>query len=91
MKVYVMSADRRQGISKKTNMEYNSIVCDVVYKIGMKYAVKQLWIDPNLLQGVVPQYGDVLEISVDFGGYVQAVNFLDNIKFALNERTINKQ
>ena len=91
MKVYVMNAERRQGVGKKTNNPYDAVVCDVVYVIGNKFAVKQLWIAPELLEGVVLQYGDVLDISVDFGGFVQAVKFLDNVKFALNERINNKQ
>ena len=91
MKVYVINAESRQGVSKKTNTPYNAVVCDVVYVIGNKFAVKQLWIAPELFEGVVPQYGDVLEISVDFGGFVQAVKFVDNVKFALNERQNARQ
>ena len=86
-----MNAERRQGVGKKTNNPYDAVVCDVVYIIGTKFAVKQLWIAPELLEGVVPQYGDVLEISVDFGGFVQAVKFVDNVKFALNERQNARQ
>ena len=85
MKVYVMSAERRTGVSKKTNTAYDSVVADCAYLLGDKFLVKQLWINPELLpEGEFPQYGDVLDIQVDFYGFIQAVKFLDS-KFALNE------
>ena len=80
-----MSAERRNGVSKKTNTAYDSVVADCAYIIDGKFFVKQLWIKPELLpEGVFPQYGDVLDIQVDFYGFIQAVKFLDT-KFALNE------
>ena len=91
MKVYVMSAERRSGVGKKTGNPYDSVVCQCVYTIGNKFAVKELWISPDQLEGAIPQYGDILDVSVDFGGFVQAVKFIENVKFALNERSINKQ
>ena len=85
MIVYVMSAERRNGVSKKTNTAYDSVVADCVYVVGGKLLVKQLWINPELLpEGEFPQYGDVLDVQVDFGGFIQSVKFLDT-KFALNE------
>lgn len=91
MKVYVMSADRRTGIGKKSGSPYDSVVVQSAYTIGNKFAVKELWINPDLLGGVLPQYGDVLEIQVDFGGYVQSVSFVETEKFALSVRPANKQ
>ncbi len=91
MKVYVMSAERRSGIGKKTGKPYDSVVCQCVYTIGSKFAVRELWISPDQLEGAVPQYGDILDVSVDFSGFVQAVKFIENAKFALNEHPNNKQ
>ena len=86
-----MSADRRTGVAKKTNNPYDSVVVQGVYAIGKKFAVRELWISPDLLNGVFPAYGDVLEVAVDFSGFVQEVNFVENEKFALNVRPVNKQ
>ena len=90
MKVYILSAERRSGVGKKSGAPYDSVVCQSFYTIGTKFAVKELWISPEQLQGVIPQYGDILDVSVDFGGYVQAVKFIENTKFALNEHANNK-
>ena len=91
MKVYVMSAERRSGVGKKSGSPYDSVVAQVVYNIGNKFAVKELWINPELIGGAIPQYGDVLDVQVDFAGYVQSVNFNENEKFALNVRPAHKQ
>ena len=86
MKVFVMSADRRSGISKKTNQPYDSVVVQGVYVIGTKFAVKELWINPEHLNGVLPEYGNILDVQVDFAGFVQPVVILDNETFALSVR-----
>lgn len=86
MKVFVMSAERRSGIGKKSGSPYDSVVVQGVYTIGNKFAVKELWINPEALAGVLPEYGDVLDVQVDFGGYVQSVVCLENEKFALSVR-----
>jgi len=91
MKVYVMSAERRSGIGKKSGSPYDSVVVQGAYTIGNKFAVKELWINPDTLGGVLPQYGDILDIQVDFGGYVQSVSFIENEKFALSVHQANKQ
>ncbi len=83
MKVYVMSSERKTGVGKKTNNPYDSVVVQVVYKVGEKYFVKELWINPQMLHGYIPEYGDVLEIQVDFNGFVQAVIYVENEKFEL--------
>lgn len=90
MKVYVMSAERRSGVGKKSGAPYDSVVAQVVYNIGNKFAVRELWINPEMLGGAIPVYGDILEVAVDFGGYVQAVSFVNNEKFALNIHNVNK-
>ena len=36
MKVYVMSSERKTGVGKKTNNPYDSVVVQVVYKVGEK-------------------------------------------------------
>ena len=90
MKVYVMSSARRSGIGKKSGSPYDSVVIQGVYTINGQFAVKELWISPEVLGGALPTYGDVLDIQVDFGGYVQSVTFAENEKFALNVRHDNK-
>lgn len=90
MKVYVMSAERRSGVGKKSGVPYDSVVAQVVYNIGNKFAVRELWINPEMLGGAIPVYGDILDVTVDFGGYVQAVSFVNNEKFALNIHNVNK-
>lgn len=85
MKVFVMSAERKNGVSKKTNNPYDSVIVEGVYTAqGNKLVVKQLWIDPNMLGGVLPQYGDVLDVSVGFGGFIDSVKFIENEKCALS-------
>ena len=84
MKVYVMSAERRSGISKRTSQPYDSVVVQGVYVIGTKFVVKELWINPEHLAGAMPKYGDILDIQVDFGGFVQAVSFVETETFALH-------
>ena len=89
MEVYVMSADRRNGIGKKSGIPYDSIVVQGVYSMGNKFSVRELWINPDMTGGAVPQYGDILDVHVDFGGYVQSVSFVEKKKFALNVRPVN--
>ena len=85
MKVFVMSAERKNGVSKKTNNPYDSVIVEAVYTgAGHKLVVKQLWIDPNMLDGVLPQYGDVLDVSVGFSGYIDSVKFIKGEKCALS-------
>ena len=84
MKVYVMRADRRSGVGKKSQKPYDNIVAQIVYQIGQKFAVKELWLDPEMIGGAIPVFGDILDVQVDLAGYVQAVSFVENEKFALN-------
>lgn len=84
MKVYVMSAERRSGISKKTNQPYDFVVVQGVYAIGTKFAVRELCINPEYINGDLPQYGDILELQVDFAGYIQSVSLVVNETFALH-------
>lgn len=92
MKVFVMSAERRTGVSKKTNNPYDSVIVEGVYTgAGNKLLVKQLWIDPNMLDGVLPQYGDVLDVSIGFSGFIDTVKFIDTEKVSLSVRPVTKQ
>ena len=87
-----MSAERKNGVSKKTNNPYDSVIVEGVYTgAGNKLVVKQLWLDPNMLQGVLPQYGDVLDVSVGFSGFIDSVKFVNSEKCALNVHPANKQ
>ena len=89
MEVYVMSAERRSGVGKKSGNPYDSVVAQVVYPMSNKFLVREIWINPQMLGGAIPAYGDVLDVSIDFNGYVQAVAFVENKKFALNVRPVN--
>ena len=91
MKVYVMSAERRSGVSKKTNKPYDSVVIQGIYTAVNKYVVKELWIDPAMLEGAIPAYGDVLDVSVGFGGFIDSVKFVEAEKVALNVRKVGNQ
>ena len=91
MKVFVMSAERKNGVSKKTNNPYDSVIVEGVYATpGNKLVVKQLWIDPTMLEGVIPQYGDVLDISVGFSGFIDSVKFITTEKCALSVHPVKQ-
>jgi hypothetical protein len=70
MKVFVMSAEYVKGVSKKTNNPYEAVVTDFIYEENGVKKVKSEWVNPNLLNGVVPQYGDVWEFQYGIRGYL---------------------
>ena len=85
MLVYVMSAEARSGVSKNNNKPYSGVFTDIVYVSNGIFKVRTIFISANLFaDGVVPQYGDVLNIEQDFGGFITAVNFVENKKCAVN-------
>lgn len=84
MTVYVMSAEARSGVSKNNNKPYSGVFTDIVYISNGTYRVRTVFISANLFpEGVVPQYGDILNIEQDFGGYITSVAFVDNKKCSL--------
>lgn len=84
MTVYVMSAEARSGVSKSNNKSYSGVFTEIVYITNGTYRVRTVFISANLLpEGVVPSYGDVLNIEQDFGGYITSVSFVKGKKCAL--------
>ena len=71
-----MSAVLRKGTSKKTNKDYEAIVTHVVF-LGEKPTdsreCEAIWIDPFLLGGEIPEYGDVLELQYNRQGFLSSV------------------
>ena len=73
MKVMIMSAEYVKGVSKKTNNPYEAVVTDFVYEENGVKKVRNEWVNPNLLNGVLPQYGDVWEFNYGIRGYLTSV------------------
>lgn len=91
MLVYVMSAEARSGVSKSNNKPYSGVFTDIVYVTNGIFRVRTIFISANLFaDGVVPQYGDVLNIEQDFGGFITSVNFVENKKCAVNVMNANQ-
>ena len=72
MKACVMSSRVAKGTSKKTGKEFNAVVVNVVF-LGDEKECDAVWIDPELLHGYLPQYGDVIEINYNRQGYITSV------------------
>ena len=77
MKACVMSSREAKGTSKRTGKEFNSIIVHVVF-IGDEKECEAVWVDPNLLKGYLPEYGDVLDIIYNRQGYISDVKVLNN-------------
>lgn len=73
MKACVMSSRIAKGTSKKTGKEFNSVIVHVVF-CGDEKECEAVWIDPEMLNGYVPQYGDVIDITYNRNGYIASVN-----------------
>ena len=85
MKACVMSANRVDGVSKRTTKPYSAVVTHVVFIDDDKKEVEAVWIDPSLFpNGEFPRYGDVLEIIYDRRGFISSVKFIDTEKCTLN-------
>ncbi len=80
MKVCVMGSIYRDGVSSKTNKPYKAYITHVVYEEGNDKRVREVFINPELIGGVAPQYGDVMDLDFGFGG------FLNSAKYLLNEK-----
>ena len=92
MQVFVMSAEARSGVSKSNNKPYAGVFTDIVYMVNGTYRVRTVFISANLFsEGVVPGYGDVLNIEQDFGGYITSVSFVEGKKCGLNIMNANNQ
>ena len=77
MKACVMSSRVAKGISKKTGKEFNSVIVHVVF-MGDEKECEAVWVDPQILKGYMPQYGDVLDIVYNRQGYISDVVVLTN-------------
>ena len=86
MTAYVVGAERRKGTSKKTNKEYDAVVTHVIFpgeNESDKKEVEVVWIDPNLLVGNIPEYGDVLDLQYNRQGFLVGVTVITNQMFTL--------
>ena len=70
MKVMIMSAEYVKGVSKKTNNPYEAVVTDFVYEENGVKKVRSEWVSPDLLKGVVPEYGDIWDFQYGMRGYL---------------------
>lgn len=73
----VMSSNVAKGVSKRTGKEFNAIVVHVVF-YGEVKECEAVWIDPEFFGGVLPSYGDVIDIQYNRQGYVQSVTKVDD-------------
>lgn len=73
MKACVMSSRVAKGTSKKTGKDFNAVIVHVVFE-GEERECEAVWIDPELLKGYVPEYGDVIEINYNRQGFVTSVH-----------------
>ena len=81
----VMNSNVAKGVSKRTGKEFNAIVVHVVFD-GENKECEAVWIDPEFFGGVLPSYGDVIDIQYNRQGYVQSVKKIEN---AICELVIN--
>ena len=81
-----MSAKVTEGVSKKTNKPYKAIVTHVVFPGESDKDVKEceaVWIDPALLEGEVPKYGDVMDLQYNRQGFLSSAKLLPDKKCEL--------
>ena len=76
MKACVMSSRIAKGTSKRSGKEFNAIVVHVVF-LGDQKECEAVWIDPDMLRGYMPDYGDVIDINYNRQGFVVSVNVLE--------------
>ena len=79
----VMSARIAKGTSKKTNKDYEAIVTHVVFfgeKESDQKECEAVWIDPSLLNGILPEYGDVLDLQYNRQGFLSSARILTDKK-----------
>ena len=79
----VMSAKIAEGVSKRTNKPYKAIVTHVVFFGEKETDVKEceaVWIDPVLLDGYIPEYGDVLDLQYNRQGFLSDAMILKDKK-----------
>ena len=89
MKACVMSANRVDGVSKKTNKPYSAVVTHVVFVDGENKEVEAVWIDPSMLpNGEFPHYGQVISLTYDRRGYLSKVEYLNDEKCVLTISSI---
>lgn len=76
MKACVMSSRVAKGTSKKTGKEFNSVIVHVVFCDDNVKECEAVWLDPEMLVGYVPQYGDVIDITYNRQGFVTNVSLV---------------
>ena len=83
MKVCVMSSEYRNGVSKTNNKSYEAFVTEIVYEENNVKKVQTVWISPELVGGVQPQFGDVMNLEFSMRGYLTAAKYVLTEKFKL--------
>ena len=83
MKVCVMSSEYRKGVSKSNNKPYEAFVTEIVYEENNVKKVQTVWISPELVGGVQPQFGDVMNLEFSMRGYLTAAKYVLAEKFKL--------
>ena len=80
MKVKVLGYRYAEGTSKKNGRPFKGFFTSIGYEqngyTGLK--VEERFFSTEALQGLVPEVGEELEVSVDFGGFVTSVKRLSN-------------
>ena len=84
MKICVLSSEYREGVSKKTGKAYKGFFTHAFYEENGVKKVKELFISPELVGGVAPQDGDVMNIDIGFGGFIASARYIQDEKFKIN-------
>lgn len=87
MKMYVMSAKFFDGISKKGNAMKGFFV-DCVYEQNGKKQVATKFLDAAMLGGVVPEQGNVFDVSLNFNGFIESATVVPNVECVLITRSV---
>ena len=87
MKMYVMSAKFFDGTSKKGNAMKGFFV-DCVYEQNGKKQVSTKFLDAAMLGGIVPEEGNVFEISLNFNGFIENAALVPSVECALITRPV---
>ena len=75
MQVEVVGKRYVKGVGK-SGRPYEGFLTSIAYDGGRGYEglkCEERFFSTDILQGVVPEVGDILDISVNFGGYIESV------------------
>ena len=88
MKICVLSSEYRKGVSKTSNKPYEAFVTEAVYEENGVKKCQTIWISPELVGGVKPEYGDVIDLDFGMRGYLVSAKPVLSEKFKLEIFTI---